>query len=91
MWLNLVHLLNVSCALVLCSHLRAEGNRGEVLPAGEGVQEVWGSIDELQAKRRKPGHAENQRNQPSNGRICQSGWTDKSLYGSAGSKQGHSE
>lgn len=43
----------------LSSHLGADRNRGEVLPAGEGAQEVQGGLNELQAKRRHPCHAEN--------------------------------
>lgn len=76
---------------VLCSHLGAEGNRREVLPAGEGAQEVQRGFNELQAKRRHPGHAKNQQHQSSHGRLCQSGGTDNSLYRSTGSKQGFSK
>lgn len=76
---------------VLWSHLGAEGNSGEVLPAGQGAQEVQRSFHHLQAERRPPGHAENQRHQPSPGRVRQSGGTDPGLRRSAGSKHGHSK
>lgn len=76
---------------VLCSDHGAKGNRRVLLFAGEGAQEVQRGFAELQVKRRHPGHAKNQQHQPAHGQLCQSGRADKSLYRSAGSKQGHRE